>query len=289
MDWISSIQNAIDYIENHITDDLKIEDIAEKACSSSFYFQRIFNALSGFTVSEYIRNRRLTLAGNELAAKNVKVLDTALKYGYSNPESFARAFLNFHGITPSQAKKNGSELKSFSRLCVQIDLKGGSIMNYKILEKDSFYVIEKVSTQNIDDSVNMNTIPSFWDNSHHDGTIKTLLECTDDKSRIFGICYGNIPSNKKTFDYSIAASCTDDCKIPEGYRINKIPSRTWAIFECTGAMPKAMQNTWHKICSEFFPVSGYEPTCEMDIEVYPKGDLTSDKYKSEIWVTVKKK
>lgn len=119
MDWITGIQNAINYIENHLTEEIDYDKAAAEAACSSFYFQRIFSILCDISLSEYIRNRRLTLAGNELNASNAKVIDIALKYGYESPESFARAFSKFHGITPSEAKKNGSKLKSFSRLSVK--------------------------------------------------------------------------------------------------------------------------------------------------------------------------
>lgn len=71
-------------------------------------------------------------------------------------------------------------------------------------------------------------------------------------------------------------------------RINEIPAHSWVVTECIGAMPNAVQETWHEICSEFLPISGYEPTYEMDIEAYPSGKINSPDYKCEIWVAVKK-
>jgi len=135
MDWITGIQNAINYIEDHITDELDYGQIAEECFSSSFHFQRVFSILCGYTLGEYIRNRRLTLAGTELANTRGKVIDVAYKYGYDNPESFSKAFQKFHGITPSQARGSGVMLKSFSRLSIKVSLEGGSIMNYRIEEK----------------------------------------------------------------------------------------------------------------------------------------------------------
>lgn len=286
-DWITGIQNAVDYIEDNITEELDLAVIAQKAACSSFYFQRIFGILCGLPLSEYIRLRRLTLAGSELSQGNARVIDTALKYGYDSPESFARAFVRFHGIAPSQAKKDGSALRSFSRVSVQIILKGGNIMDYMIMKKEAFKVLEKVERHSIDDGQNKNTIPDFWTRSHADGTVPTLLAQASDRKYIFGICYGNQPSDCKTFDYSIAAPYGGG-DIPDGYRVTEIPQRTWAVFGITGAMPKAVQETWHRICSEFFPASGYTPTYEMDIEAYTNGDMSSLDYKSEIWVPVEK-
>lgn len=288
MNWINGIQNALDYIENHITDKPDYSEIAEQAYCSVFYFQRIFNALCGMTIGEYIRNRRLTLAGSELSSLKSRVIDVALKYGYESPESFTRAFTKFHGITPSEARRNGSGLKSFSRLSIKIIVKGGNTMNYRIVEKPAFKVIGKTETHSIDESQNKNTIPAFWDKAHRTGIIETLLKNAFDKTYVFGIGYGNTYTNKKTFDYSIAVECDENITVPEGYTVNEIPARTWIVAECTGTMPEAIQKLWHEICTEFFPVSEYKPTYEMDIEAYPTGDMTSSDYRCQIWIPIEK-
>ena len=275
MDWICGLQKAIDYIENHLTEKIDYEAVAKQGYSSSYHFQRVFGILCGVTMGEYIRNRRLSLAGSELATTDAKVIDVALKYGYESPDSFTKAFKQFHGITPSEAKKDGSNLKAFSRMSVKITLSGGSVMNYKIVEKEAFDIIEKVEAHTVENSENAKSIPDFWTRSHNDGSVKTLLDTTTDRTYIFGVCYGNLSEDAKTFDYSIAAKCNENTVVPEGFRKNTIPSRTWVVFECKGAMPTAMQDMWHKIVSEVFPTSSYQPTYEMDIEAYTEGDMGS--------------
>ena len=141
MDWIIGIQHAIDYIEDNITEMIDYEEVAKQCYSSSYHFQRVFSILCGFTLGEYIRNRRLTLAGRELATTNAKVIDVAMKYGYESPDSFAKAFQKFHGILPSQARSNGSNLKSFSRLVLNFSLEGGTTMNYRIETKPAFTLL----------------------------------------------------------------------------------------------------------------------------------------------------
>ncbi len=136
MDWIIGMQKAVDYIEDHLTETIDYNVLAAQSFSSPYHFQRVFSILCGFTVGEYIRNRRLSLAGAELAVGDKKVIDIALKYGYESPDSFAKAFQKFHGVLPSQAKSNGSNLKSFSRLALKFSLEGGNVMNYRIEEKD---------------------------------------------------------------------------------------------------------------------------------------------------------
>lgn len=286
MNWVTGIQNAINYIEDNITEELDYGEIAKQAMCSPYYFQKIFGILCGITVGEYIRSRRLTLAGSELMKDNSKVIDVALKYGYESPESFTRAFTRFHGVTPSEAKRSGGRLKSFFRFKVQIILKGGNSMDHKIIAKETFTVLEKVEQHTVAGDHNKNTIPDFWDRAHNDGTIETLLKYASDSSYIFGICYGSGHSDCEHFDYGIAVQCAPDTVAPEGYRVNTIPERTWVISECVGAMPDAIQRLWHEICSEFFPASDYKPTYEMDIEAYPPGDMTSSDYRSEIWIPI---
>ena len=141
MDWIVGIQRAVDYIEDNLTETIDYEEVAKQCYSSSYHFQRVFSILCGFTLGEYIRNRRLTLAGRELATTNAKVIDVAMKYGYESPDSFAKAFQKFHGILPSQARSNGSNLKSFSRLVLKFSLEGGTTMKYRIETKPELTLI----------------------------------------------------------------------------------------------------------------------------------------------------
>ena len=135
MEWVVGIQRAIDYIEDHITEELDYEEIARTGFSSSYHFQRVFSILCGYTLGEYIRSRRLTLAGMELAADKIRVIDAAVKYRYESPDSFAKAFARFHGITPSAAREPGARLRSFARLSIRISLEGGGSMDYRIEEK----------------------------------------------------------------------------------------------------------------------------------------------------------
>jgi len=113
MEWLKRMENALERIESRLDAPLSIEEIAAAAHSSPFHFQRMFTFVTGMTVAEYIRNRRLTLAAMELAASGARVVDVALKYGYDTPESFAKAFRRLHGIPPSEARRPGTPLKAF--------------------------------------------------------------------------------------------------------------------------------------------------------------------------------
>lgn len=141
MDWMNGLQKALNYIEDNITEELDYDEIARISYSSSYHFQRVFNILCGYTLGEYIRNRRLTLAGTELAADKIKVIDAAIKYGYSSPDSFTKSFTKFHGITPSAAREPGARLRSFARLSIKLSLEGGYTMDYRIEEKEAMTFI----------------------------------------------------------------------------------------------------------------------------------------------------
>ncbi|MDD4493341.1 MAG: helix-turn-helix domain-containing protein [Eubacteriales bacterium] len=164
MEWMESISRAIEYIENHITEEISIDSIARQVSISPFYFQKGFSLLCGFTVMEYIRKRRLALAGSELVSTDAKVIDVALKYGYDSPDSFTKAFTRFHGMTPAMGRKDGVTLKSFAPLKIKISLEGGYLMDYKITQKDSFTVIGASKTFKYDNA--KVEIPKFW-NEHY--------------------------------------------------------------------------------------------------------------------------
>ncbi len=286
MDWIKSFQRSIDYIEENLSSSLEVERIAGVMNISPFYYQRIFAIICGITVGEYIRSRRLTLAGSDLLRSDERIIDIALRYGYDTPEGFSRAFAKFHGAAPSEVRK-GMPIRSFARLSVTITMKGGNTMDYKIVKKKAFKVMEKRTVQTVSENANLQTIPKFWDDCRKDGTVERLLALTSDKKFIFGICYNKPHSEESTFDYSIGALVDESTKIPEGFTVNEIPARTWAVFDCRGAMPDAIQQLWHRICTEFFPSSSYEPTYEFDIEAYADGDMSASDYQSEIWVPIK--
>ena len=152
MEWIESISRAIEYIEAHLTEPMTVEKIADQALISPFYFQKGFSMICGLTVGEYIRRRRLSLAGSELASSECKIIDIALKYGYDSPDSFAKAFTRYHGITPSAARKGNAMLKTFAPLKIKISFAGGYTMDYKIIQKDSFTVIGITGIFNYDNA-----------------------------------------------------------------------------------------------------------------------------------------
>lgn len=276
--WTEGIQSAVEYIEENLTDDLKIEDIAAKAYVSPFYFQRIFSVLCGFTVGEYIRRRRLSLAAQELSAEKTRVIDAAVKYGYNSQDSFTRAFTRFHGISPSAAKEKGVNLKCFAPVRIKLTLEGGTMMEYKITEKAAFTVMGKSRRFYADTSYE--EIPKFWQEHVQSGENKSVCG-------MYGIC---LDGDGKNFEYMIADNYLPWNDIPDGCTTKIIPAGTWAVFPCRGALPKALQDVNTKIWSEWLPnCKEYKLAGNYNLEVYlTPPQENPDDYYSEIWVPVEK-
>lgn len=288
MNWITGIQRAINYIEDHITDKIDYEEVGKCAYSSSFHFQRVFSVICGYTVGEYVRNRRLSLAGEELANPKSKIIDVALKYGYSTPESFSRAFSKFHGVMPNQVK-SGATLKSFSRLSVKLTLSGGSIMNYRIEKKEAFDVILKKKRFEKQEEMTTEKIADFWKECTQDGTIEKICGHIS-KNNIFKNCILGISfddNSEYDFPYGIGAHCDEGAE-EEGFEVVTIPENTFVVFQCVGVMPEAFKKVYKYICTEFFPASEYQP-CGIEIEAYPSADVKNPQYTCEIWIAVTKK
>lgn len=285
MEWLIRMKEALEYMESRMANTLKIDEIAKVACSSPFHFQRMFHLVTGVTVAEYIRKRRLTLAAQELAVSAVKVLDVSLKYGYDSPESFAKAFRKAHGITPSAARTRGVQLKAYPRLSFHLSLKGDQEMDYKIIEKDSFTVIGKSLEVSCKDGENLRRIPQMWQEANADGTSDKLLEIGGDKD-LLGICIQMIPASEN-FHYWIAVEGTSESDT-HGFETTEIPAASWAVFTSVGPMPHAIQKVWERIYQEWFPGTGYEHTGGPDFELYPPGDPSLEDYRCEVWIPVKK-
>lgn len=285
MEWMAVIGNSIQYIEAHITEPLTIEKIARAVNVSPFYFQKGFALLCGFTVSEYIRNRRLALAGNDLAATDEKVIDIALKYGYDSPDSFTRAFTRFHGVTPTAARRDGVLLKSFAPLKIRFSLEGGYLMDYKIVSKDAFTVLANAAVFPYEGA--KARVPAFWQQHYAEGKGKTVMGT-------YGV---NIDESmgQETFEYLIADPCDPGCEAPDGFVVRTIPAFTWAVFPCKGALPVALQDVNTRIFTEWLPaMKDYEFAAGYCVEYYDnptkyaKGTM-DENYYSEVWIPVRKK
>lgn len=284
MNWVTSISKSIDYIENNITENLTVGEIANSVCISPFYFQKGFAMLSGYTVGEYIRNRRLSIAGNELVSSNIKIIDLSLKYGYESADSFTKAFTRFHNATPSAVKKGSATIKTFAPLKINFVLKGGFLMDFKIVDKPEFKVVGVNKTFKYDGAFNL--VPQYWK--------ETMTKFGHTLCGMFGI-NRDMSLSGNEFDYMIADEYDERKSAVDGIETVTIPAFTWAVFPCIGDCVKTMQETNKKIFSEWLPsndtykiAQGYCVEMYSDATKLPKG-VNDENYYSELWIPVIKK
>lgn len=290
MDWITGIQRALDYTEANLTGRIDYAAVAKQACSSAFHFQRMFGLVCGFSLGEYIRMRRLTLAAEDLMRTTDKVIDVALKYGYDTPESFSRAFLRFHGVTPTQARRGGT-VKSFSRLSVKLILSGGNTMDYRIEKRDAFQVAcRRKRVNKPQGETAAKDITAFWAACSKDGGMDVLCKYGrfDHLGGVLGICFSGELADSG-FPYGIGVEYNGAPLGDEGLELVEIPAHTYAVFQCKGPMPDAFQKTYQRIGTEFFPQSNYEYGSGVELEVYPSAEVDDPNYTCEIWIAVQEK
>jgi AraC family transcriptional regulator len=275
-DLRAGIQNALAYIEENLTGALEIRDIAKQAFLSPFYFQRIFGAMCGMGVGEYIRARRLTLAGEELAHSDSRVIDIAAKYGYDSPDSFNRAFQRFHGISPSSARKTGAELVSFAPIKIKLELEGDPMTEYRITEKPQFTVMGV--SRRFHPETSYQQIPEYW--------TEMLGKPDFPLMGVYGICIDDNGTNGE-FTYWIADNYIPWKEIPTGCKSMVVPGGTWAVFPCK---LKTLQevNTW--MWQEWLPnCREYKLSGSYNLEVYgPPCKEDQGKTYVELWLPVEK-
>ncbi|MFD2614928.1 AraC family transcriptional regulator [Paenibacillus gansuensis] len=290
MDSLQKMNEAMKYIEDHLADDIDLKEAARIAMCSEYHFTRMFSFLAGVTLSEYIRRRRLSLSAFELVHGDQKVVDVAVKYGYSSPDSFARAFHQLHGVTPSEARHRGQPLKSFPTMTFQLTIQGGNEMNYRIVEKEAFRIAGITRRVPIVFNGVNPEIAAMWQ-SLNEETIRTIKELSNVEPA--GLVSASVHfsegrmEEKGELDHYIGAATTKEC--PAGLAQLEVRASTWAVFESVGPFPETLQNIWGRIYSEWFPSSTYQLAEGPEMLWNEHKDVSSPVFRSEIWVPVTKK
>lgn len=280
MDWTDSLNHALRYVEECLPDEVDVMEAARRSGFTPFYLQRMFAAMTGLSLSEYARERRLSMAGQTLQGTRAKVIDVALQYGYETPESFQKAFRRFHGVTPSAARNPQTPLRYRNPLHIQINLTGGKLMDYQLENKDAFTVMGQVRKFNYDSA--FERIPGFWTEYESTGMNDVVCAC-------LGICLPKTLPGPE-FEYMIGNFCDSDAPVPEGFRKVRIDAHCWIRFCARGPIPEALQQLNRRVFTEWLPSNPeYEPACDMNIECYSMGDMSSADYESELWLPVQKK
>lgn len=281
MEWIERLNSAIGYIEEHLTGDLDYEQLAKIACCSTYHFQRMFAYMAGVPLSEYIRRRKMSMAAVDLQDGEEKIVDVALKYGYSSPTAFNRAFQSIHGIAPSHVKNEGVSVKSFPPLVFKITVKGVEEMNYRIEKKEAFRIVGVSQPLNKEIEKNFEIVPGMWQAAVTDGTMQKLAGMMN--AQPMGLLGVSACNDEEQWKYFIAVSSTQEDDSLEEYLV---PAATWAIFAGEGTN-QSIQELERRIITEWLPTSGYEYGSAPDIEVYLNPDPQNAKF--EVWIPVVKK
>jgi AraC family transcriptional regulator len=280
MEWVDRLNEFICYIEEHLEEGISSEKVEKIVACPAGSFYRTFSLITGITLAEYIRRRKLTKAAFELQSTNCKVIDLALKYGYESADAFCVAFKKIHGIAPITARQQNIKLKSYPRLSFTLTIKGDTEMNYRVVEKDGFKAAGKIVISSLENNV----IPQFWDKCKSDGTLDKLFEIGINNNTL-GMCFGYDEAGVNNYMVGIETTQNN----VEYMETVEVPKSTWLVFESIGQINPTLGNTWARIYGEFLPQSIYNQAALPTMEKYFGSDTGAEDYTVEIWIPVTKK
>lgn len=283
MKW-NNINLVIEYIENNLDDEIDEKSIENMLGCSYHYFQKAFFYITGVSLPEYIRKRRLTQAAFELQTTSNKVIDIALKYGYDSPTAFTRAFKKMFQVAPKDIRNSQIKLISYLPLNIELSLEKNNCLEYKIIKQNYIRIVGRKLTTNIKDNDYYSKITNFWkESSCHIGA---MLNYNNQLPKgIIATASGEWDIKGK-FDYYIGVASEVAIKDSELMELI-IPESSWIVFEITGPMPFAIREGYKQIFCDWFPRSGYQYRDLPVIELYPSGNISDENYKTQIWIAIK--
>ena len=287
MDWLKGMSHVIANIEDNLTKQISYAELSRIVGCSVYEFSRIFSFMTGMSVSEYIRRRRLSQSVFDIQNTSDKIIDIALKYRYESPTSFAKAFKELHGTTPSDARKTGVSLKTYPPISFVLTIKGVNEMEFRIEKRDSFQIMGLIGCENMDCRPNCgDTLPSLW-RDFMDNYNQRLWN-NDAPSYYTAPLWQVGAYDFEATDGQAIIGAEYKGEMPDGMSLKTIPAATWAVFTITSpsSVPHVPE-AWARILTEWFPVSQYKRDENApSMEVFPDGDAGSIDYKWEIWMPV---
>ncbi|MBU8919045.1 AraC family transcriptional regulator [Bacillus sp. FJAT-29953] len=293
MDYVVCIQRTLDYIEESLNEQLTLEKLAEIACFSPFHYHRVFQAMVGESVMDYVRKRRLTFAAERLFYTDEKVINIAIDAGFQYQESFNRAFKNFYGVSPKQyrnAKRVSEPLHG--KACLNIKLfPGGHKMEPKLVTKPAFHIIGyELKTKN-EDGQNNKDIPEFWQQYMRNQLGANIPDPIHENVEL-GICTDFNPETGE-FVYLIGMEVREGTQAPAGMVYRNFPELEYAVFTTPKANEESfttsIQSTWNYIFTEWFPQSEYEHYGSIEFELYDERCYGTENKQMDIYIPVKKR
>lgn len=255
---LERLNDAMEHIEAHLGERIEAAELARIAMTSEYHFRRMFSALAGLPLSEYIRRRRMTVAGAEvLGAPDRTLLDVAVRYGYDTGEGFARAFRAVHGIGPGEARRSGAVLWSQQRLTFRLVVEGSTAMRYKLVEKDAFRVVgRKARVPLIHEGPNP-AIAEFIRGIGREELDRIAALSDQEPAGIVGVSDQLDPSRAEGTELDYYHGVVSGAEPPEGLDALEVPAGTWAVFENEGEFPQALQYLWRDVFTQWFPSNPY--------------------------------
>lgn len=283
MEWLDHLNTSIAYVEENLTGKIELERAAQLAQCSSYHYQRMFSYIADVTLGEYIRRRKMSLAGVDLQ-RGEKVVDVAGKYGYDSPTSFKRVFKSIHGMTPKEAKQSGAKLTSYPMLTFKLTVKGVQAMEYQLIDKDAFQVKGFGLKLAQDMEAAQKRIPEFWNEVSSSGQLEQLIPHMDQNNPgVMGISLMT-SEVQDAWEYVIGVASNDTT---EEFAQYEIPAAKWAVFSGTGPMPGAIQELQQQVFTEWLPTSGFEYAELPDIELYL--NMEPENAQFQVWLPVRAK
>ncbi|MFJ5850946.1 GyrI-like domain-containing protein [Streptomyces sp. NPDC092903] len=254
---LERLNQAMEQIERELDGSIDVGELARVAATSQYHLRRMFSALAGMPLSEYIRRRRLTVAGAEVLAGERTLLEIAMRYGYGSGEAFARAFRTVHGVGPGEARRTGAELSSQPRMTFRLIVDGSSSMRYRVVHKPEFTVVGAKTRVPLVHSGPNRAIIDFVRGTG-DRARGLLEKLSDQEPRgILAVCDGLDPSRAEGTGLDYYYGVVTLAAAPEGMATLPVPAGTWAVFTTSGPAPEAIQVLWRDVFTEWFPSNPY--------------------------------
>ncbi|MEU9040138.1 MULTISPECIES: AraC family transcriptional regulator [unclassified Kitasatospora] len=284
---LEHLNRAMEHIERQLDFEVDVAELARIAMTSEYHFRRLFSMLAGISLSEYVRRRRLTVAGAEVLDGEQTLLDIAVRYGYTSGEAFARAFRAMHGVGPGEARRDGAVLTSQPRMSFRLVVEGSSSMEYRIVEKPDFRIVgRKARVTLIYQGVNPG-IAEFIKGLGQEAVERITALTGPDPAGIVSVTDDYSPNREEGSEltYWHAVVAREDAVVPEDLDVLEVPAGTWAVFRNTGPFPQALQEMWGHVASQWFPSNPYEarPGPEILQTRFVPGAADAE---AELWIPV---
>ena len=285
MNPLAQMNEAMAYLEEHLTGEIPMERVAQIAGCSEYHFRRVFSYVAGMPLGEYVRCRRLALAGT-LLRQGVKVIDCAVLLGYDSADAFRKAFQGMHGITPSQAKRERAVLKAFPPMSFQLTIRGGTKTDYRIVHNIAFRVVgfkKRITLQY--EGVNYQ-MDSLYGELTPERIAEMKALCDIEPRGILSVSanFAERTAEGAELDQYVGVATTGQA--PDGYEALPVEEADWGVFTVVGPFPQAIQDTWARIFAEWLPASDYQLTGGPELLWQETADLTRPDCKSEIWIPI---